>query len=78
VGRQAWSYAIYMLALGFLMSGLGVDNWAHIGGFAGGYLASMLVDPRKPETGNHLALALVCILLTLAAIVASLVVPMPG
>jgi membrane associated rhomboid family serine protease len=77
VGRQAWSYAIYMLALGFLMSGLGVDNWAHIGGFAGGYLASMLVDPRKRETGNHLALALVCLLLTLASIVASLVVPLP-
>jgi rhomboid protease GluP len=77
VGRQAWSYAIYMLALGFLMSGLGVDNWAHIGGFSGGYLASMLVDPRKRETGNHLVLALLCILLTLAAIVASLVVPMP-
>ena len=76
VGRQAWSYAIFMIAFGFLMAR--VDNWAHIGGFAGGYLASMLVDPRKPETGNHLALALVCILLTLASIVASLVVPVPG
>ena len=76
VGRQAWSYAIFMIAFGFLMRG--VDNWAHLGGFAGGYLASMLVDPRKPESGNHLTLALVCILLTLASIVASLVIPIPG
>ena len=76
VGRQAWSYAIFMIAFGFLMSG--VDNWAHLGGFAGGYLASMLVDPRRPERGNDLILALVCLVLTLASIVASLVVPIPG
>lgn len=76
VGRQAWSYAIFMIAFGFLMRG--VDNWAHLGGFAGGYLASMLVDPRRPERGNDLILALVCLVLTLASIVASLVVPLPG
>ena len=75
VGRQAWSYAIFMIAFGFLMSG--VDNWAHLGGFAGGYLASMMVDPRRPERGNDLLLALVCLVLTAASIVASLVVPLP-
>ena len=75
VGRQAWSYAVFMIAFGFLMRG--VDNWAHIGGFAGGYLASMMVDPRRPERGNDLMLALVCLLLTVASIVASLVIPVP-
>lgn len=75
VGRQAWSYALFMIVFGFLMRG--VDNWAHLGGFAGGYLASMMVDPRRPERGNDLMLALVCLLLTAASIVASLVIPVP-
>jgi len=75
VGRQAWYYAVFMIAFGFLMRG--VDNWAHIGGFAGGYLGGMLVDPRQPETGNQVGLAVVCLILTLASIVASLVVPVP-
>src|SRR5436190_591152 len=52
VGRQAWYYAVFMLVFGFVMPG--VDNWAHLGGFAGGYLGGILVDPRKPETGNQL------------------------
>lgn len=73
VGRQAWSYALFMIVFGFLMRG--VDNWAHLGGFAGGYLASMMVDPRRPERGNDLVLALVCLALTAASIVASLVIP---
>lgn len=76
VGRQAWYYAIYMLAFGFLMPG--VDNWAHLGGFAGGYLGGMLVEPRKPETGNQVALAVVCLILTLTSIAASLVTPVPA
>ena len=75
VGRQAWYYAIFMIAFGFLMRG--VDNWAHLGGFAGGYLGGMLVDPRQPETGNQVSVAVVCLILTLASIVASLVVPVP-
>lgn len=76
VGRQAWSYAIFMIVFGFVMTR--VDNWAHIGGFAGGYLAGMLVDPRQPETGNQIAAAVVCLLLTAASIVASLVMPVPA
>lgn len=75
VGRQAWSYAIFMIAFGFLMRG--VDNWAHIGGFIGGFLTGMVLDPRRPERGNDLALAVVCLVLTVASIVASLVVPVP-
>jgi rhomboid protease GluP len=74
VGRQAWSYAIYMIVFGFVMRG--VDNWAHIGGFAGGYLGGMLLDPMQPERGNHQALAVLCLLATAAAVAASLVVPL--
>ena len=73
VSRMAWSYALFMIIFGFLMSR--VDNAAHLGGFAGGYLGGMLLDPRKPERGNHLVLAFVCLALTVASIVASLVIP---
>jgi membrane associated rhomboid family serine protease len=76
VGRTAWSYAIFMIAFGFLMAR--VDNAAHIGGFAGGFLAGYLMDPREPETGNHAMVAILCILATVAAIVASLVMPIPA
>jgi rhomboid protease GluP len=65
-----------MLVFGFLMHG--VDNWAHIGGFAGGFLAGFLLDPRKQETGNHSIAALICLALTVASIVVSLVVPLPS
>jgi rhomboid protease GluP len=75
VGRQAWSYAIFMIVFGFVMPR--TDNWAHLGGFAGGYLGGMLVDPREPETGNQIAVAVVCLILTAASIVASLVMPVP-
>jgi rhomboid protease GluP len=75
VGRTAWSYAIYMIVFGFLMRG--VDNAAHVGGFAAGFLAGYVLDPRQPETGNHLMGAVVCIVATVAAVVASLVVPIP-
>jgi rhomboid protease GluP len=75
IGAQAWSYAITMIVFGFLMPG--VDNFAHIGGFAGGYLAGWLLDPLKPERGNHQAAALICLVLTAASVVASLVIPLP-
>jgi rhomboid protease GluP len=75
VGRTAWSYAIYMIVFGFLMRG--VDNAAHVGGFAAGFLAGYVLDPRQPETGNHLMGAVVCIVATVGAVVASLVVPIP-
>jgi rhomboid protease GluP len=75
VGRTAWSYAIFMIVFGFLMRG--VDNWAHVGGFAGGYLCGLVLDPMKPERGNHMVAALVCLVATVAAVLASLVVPLP-
>jgi rhomboid protease GluP len=76
VGRTAWSYALFMIVFGFLMRG--VDNWAHVGGFAGGFLAGILLDPRKPESGNHSVAAILCLAATVASVVASLVVPLPG
>jgi rhomboid protease GluP len=69
--RQAWSYALFMIVFGFVMPR--VDNWAHIGGFAGGYLAGLLLRPDRQERPSDTALAVICLLATAASIVASLV-----
>ncbi len=36
----------------------GIDNYAHIGGFAGGYLASAFLNPMTRERGDHTIIAL--------------------
>ncbi len=69
VGQQARGLALAMLFFGFVMPG--VDNWAHLGGLAGGYLASRLLDPLKPERGDHVIVAFGCLVASLAAIAAS-------
>lgn len=71
VANQAWGYAILLFAFGLFLPG--IDNWAHLGGFAGGWLAALLLDPRKPERVDHLLAALLCLLLSAAAVVASFV-----
>ena len=42
----------------------GIDNFAHGGGFAGGYLAAMVLDPLKPERIDHIMIAIVCLVAT--------------
>jgi rhomboid protease GluP len=71
VGDQAKSWAIMLLIFGFIMPG--VDNWAHLGGFAGGYGTAKFLDPLRPERLDHLIGALICLVLTGIAIVLSIV-----
>ena len=40
---------VSIAVMGFLLPG--IDNWAHLGGFVGGYLAARVLDPLKPERG---------------------------
>jgi rhomboid protease GluP len=70
VGDQAKSWAVTLFVIGFIMPG--VDNWAHLGGFAGGYVVSRFLDPLKPERPDHLIVALICLAATGIAIVYSL------
>jgi rhomboid protease GluP len=70
LARQIWSWVAFLGIFGLLVRG--VDNWAHLGGFLGGYLASRWLDPLKPESLNHLILGAVCLVATLAAVVATL------
>jgi rhomboid protease GluP len=69
VGSQALSYAMMLGVFGFIMPG--VDNYAHAGGFGGGYLAAQLLDPLKPERIDHIAIAVACLAASLLSIIAS-------
>jgi len=69
VASQAWSWAVTMFVLGFVLQG--VDNYAHAGGFAGGYLTGMILDPLKPERIDHMLGAVICLGLSVLSVLAS-------
>jgi rhomboid protease GluP len=69
VGSEALSYALMLGVFGFLMPG--VDNYAHAGGFGGGYLAAQILDPLKPERIDHIGIAVACLGASVIAVVAS-------
>ena len=63
--RQLWQWAIILGIFGFLMPG--INNWAHGGGFAGGWVAASLmgfIDERRESTALLVAsLALIAVTL---------------
>ncbi|MBP1604906.1 MAG: gluP 1 [Acidobacteria bacterium] len=71
VHGQAVTYALMLFFFGLVMPG--VDNYAHAGGFLGGYLVARWLDPLKPERLDHIVAALVCLAATAAAIAFSVV-----
>jgi rhomboid protease GluP len=78
--RRGGSSLVRSAVMGYVMSAVlfgivmpGIDNYAHGGGFLGGYLAGRWLDPLKPERMDHMVAAGLCLLLSAAAIVASLV-----
>jgi membrane associated rhomboid family serine protease len=60
-----------MFIFGVVMRG--VDNYAHLGGFAGGFVVALFLDPLKPERIKHLFWAVICLALSMLAILASVV-----
>lgn len=68
-------YALILGLFGLIFPG--VDNYAHAGGFAGGYLASLVLDPLRPERVDHMVIAVGCLLATLLAFVASVATALP-
>ena len=66
VGQAGLQYALFMGVMGFIMPS--VDNGAHLGGFIGGYLASLILDPLKKERIDHIAIAVGCLAITFIAI----------
>lgn len=71
VHSQAVYYAVTLFVFGLIMRG--VDNYAHAGGFIGGFVASRLLDPLKPERINHLFWALVCLAVSILSIIVSVI-----
>jgi len=76
----ARSYAtqtiIFVLIQGIFLQGI-INNLAHGGGFIGGYVAARILDPLKPERVDHIVIALVCVAVSLLAVVASVLHGMP-
>lgn len=70
---QAKNLAVIMFIFGFIFPG--VDNYAHAGGFLGGWLAGRFLDPLKAERIDHLAIAVVCLVLSVLSVIVSLAVP---
>jgi rhomboid protease GluP len=71
IARQmAVSIMIQSLIFGLLVPG--IDNYAHLGGFAGGYFTSAFLNPMSRERGDHLIIAAVCLVASAASIAASL------
>lgn len=75
VHAEAKGYAVAFFVFGLIFPG--VDNAAHLGGFIGGYLTGIWLDPLKPERINHMVIALACLLITVGAILASIVKMFP-
>ncbi|MEO8503754.1 MAG: rhomboid family intramembrane serine protease [Acidobacteriota bacterium] len=75
LGQQAWTWAAALFVSGFILPG--VDNWAHLGGYLGGWVMARWLDPLHPERGDHHLLAIACLLATVAAVVASIITGLP-
>ena len=71
VSQQATGLAVGMIVFGLVMPG--IDNWAHAGGFGGGYFMARWLDPLQPERTDHHIAALVCLGLTVLSVVASII-----
>lgn len=74
LGRQLWQYAVALFILSAFIPR--VDNWAHLGGFVGGYLIAQMMNPFKPERTDHLLTGLVLAAVSLLAVVWSFIAPL--
>lgn len=63
---QAKQWAIILFIYGLIMPG--IDNFAHAGGFIGGYGISAFFNPLTRERGDHILVALLCLVATFLAI----------
>lgn len=70
VKQQATFMIVQAVVFGLLVPN--IDNYAHLGGFAGGYFASALLNPLSRERGDHALLAVGCLAASLIAVVVSI------
>jgi rhomboid protease GluP len=67
---QAMGYAVVMFVFGLVMPG--IDNYAHLGGFLGGYVTARILDPFKPEKIVYSMIAIGLMAATGLSVLASL------
>ena len=68
MSQQLWQWAIVLFVFGFIMPG--INNWAHAGGFAGGWVGAYamgFIDEQREST-SMLLLALAFIAITAVGI----------
>ena len=75
IKQQATFIIVQAVVFGLLVPN--IDNYAHLGGFAGGYLTSALLNPMTRERGDHTLIAIACLAASLIAIVVSFVQGLP-
>ncbi len=75
IRAEATRYAIILFVMGVLIRG--VDNYAHAGGFIGGYATSWFFNPLTRERGDHTLVAVLCLVATALAVIASVIVGLP-
>jgi rhomboid protease GluP len=69
--ERAKMWIMMLLVIGFVARG--IDNWAHLGGLAGGYFCAKFLDPLHPERLDHFMIALGSLVLTAIAILVSVI-----
>jgi rhomboid protease GluP len=72
---QAMQWALMLFVFGLFMRG--IDNYAHAGGFIGGYGMSWFFNPLTRERGDHMIVAAALLVLTFVAIVLSFAKGLP-
>ena len=71
VKQQATFIMVQAVVFGLLIPG--IDNYAHLGGFAGGYFTSAFLNPLTRERGDHVIIAVGCLAASALSIVVSVV-----
>jgi membrane associated rhomboid family serine protease len=75
--QQAQFIMVQAVVFGVLMGGSGIDNYAHLGGFAGGYFTSAFLNPMTRERGDHAIIAIVCLAASALSVIVSIVTGLP-
>jgi len=75
IAEQAKMWMMSFLIMGFMFPR--IDNWAHLGGLAGGYLFAKFLDPLYPERLDHFLIALGLLVLSAIAVVVSVILGWP-
>ena len=75
VRSAVMGYVLSAVMFGILMPG--IDNYAHAGGYLGGYLTGRWLDPLKRERMDHFFGAMICLAASALAILASILTVLP-